>query len=175
MSSFTERLIGAIRLDSSVYEDVEHDESAMGQAMTVVVVSSLASTLNSLREEGLFAFLVGALLALIGWLLWAWVCQWVGTKLLPAPQTDADLFQVLRTTGFSAAPGVICLLLIFPIVGPLFWIIGKLWMLVAMVVALKVALDYDSVGRAVAVCLVGFFVYVLVSIGITILLAGALR
>jgi hypothetical protein len=162
MSSFTERLIGAIRLDSSVHEDGEHDESAMAQAMTVVLVSSLASTLSTLRDEGLLAFLVGAISALIGWLMWAWVCQWVGTKLLPGPQTDADLWQVLRTTGFSAAPGVLRLLVIFPIVGPLFWVVGKLWMLVAMVVALKVALDYDSAGRAVAVCLVGFFVYLLV-------------
>ena len=33
--------------------------------------------------------------------------------------------------------------------------VASLWMLVAMVVAVRQALDYESTGRAVAVCVIG--------------------
>ena len=173
-STFGERLVGAIKLDAHVYEDVEGDESAMSQAMAVVAISALASGMSTLRSNGPIAFLVEGVLALIGWFIWAAVCHYVGTRMLPEPQTDADLGQVLRTTGFSAAPGLICFLGIFPFVGPIFYIVGKLWMLASMVVALKQALDYTSIGRAIGVCIVGFIVYLILVIGLGLLVAGAL-
>jgi Yip1-like protein len=147
----------------------------MTQAMIVVAVSALASGMSTLRGNGPIAFLAEAVIALIGWFVWAAVCQYVGTSMLPEPQTDADLGQVLRTTGFSAAPGVICFLVIFPVVGPIFYVVGKLWMLAAMVVALKQALDYRSTGRAIGVCIIGFIVYWILIIGLGLLVVGALR
>ena len=37
-------------------------------------------------------------------------------------------------------------------------VVAGIWMLVAMIIAVRQALDYESTGRAVAVCLVGFVV-----------------
>ena len=42
-NSFTQRLIGAAALDAAIYEEVEADPSATGQALAVVVLSSLAA------------------------------------------------------------------------------------------------------------------------------------
>ena len=45
MASFTERMMGAAKLDVQVYEEVEADTSATSQAMGVVLLFSLASRL----------------------------------------------------------------------------------------------------------------------------------
>ena len=53
MSSFTDRIIRASKLDVSLYEEVEADKGAMGQAMAIVVLSSLAAGIGSLSAGGL--------------------------------------------------------------------------------------------------------------------------
>ena len=42
-NTFLQRLIGAAALDSVIYEDVEADRDATGQALTVIFLSSLAA------------------------------------------------------------------------------------------------------------------------------------
>ena len=158
MSPFHERLVRALKLDASVYEEVEGDEEALGQAMAVVVASSLAAGVGTGGEGGLVVVGIGTLAALFGWVMWALITWLIGTKLLPGPKTEADVGQLLRTTGFSAAPGLLRVLgMIEGLRGPAF-LVAAVWMLAAMVVAVRSALDYESNGRAIAVCVVGFIV-----------------
>jgi hypothetical protein len=164
VTSFTERLLGAARLDVQIYEEVEADETAMGQAMLVVILSSLAAGVGS-AGYGALGFFVGTVGALIGWFVWAGITSVVGTKLLPEPQTESDIGELLRTTGFSAAPGLLRVFGIVPVVGWLVSFAAGIWMLVAMIVAVRQALDYKSTGRAVGVCLIGFVVYVALYVG----------
>jgi hypothetical protein len=171
MATLVERAIGAARLDLATYEEVEHDPDALGQAMTVVVVAALASGLGSAAQQGMgvLGLVVGAGASLLGWFVWAGIVYVVGTKLLPAPDTKADLGQLLRTTGFSAAPGVLGVAGIVPVLGIVVVAVASLWQLVTMVVAVRQALDYPSTGRAIAVCLLGFVAYVLIGV---VLVAG---
>ena len=165
MASFVERVVGAARLDARIYEEVEADTTAMGQAMAVVAASALAAGVGSIGNgaTGAVAAVVGAV---VGWFLWAVVTWLVGTKLLPEPGTSADLGQMLRTIGFSAAPGLLNVLGIIPVVGLLVWLVAAVWQLVAMVVAVRQALDYTSTGRAVLVCFIGWVFYMIVSVGL---------
>ena len=165
MASFVERVVGAARLDARTYEEVEADTTAMGQAMAVVAASALAAGVGSISSgaTGAVAAVVGAV---VGWFLWAGVTWLVGTKLLPEPGTSADLGQMLRTIGFSAAPGLLNVLGIIPVVGLLVWLVAAVWQLVAMVVAVRQALDYTSTGRAVLVCFIGWVFYMIVSVGL---------
>ena len=48
MPKLTERMIRAAKLDVNLYEEVEADKAAMGQAMGVVVLSSLAAGIGSI-------------------------------------------------------------------------------------------------------------------------------
>lgn len=164
MKSFTERLLGAARLDVQTYEEVEADETAMGQAMVVVILSSVAAGVGSVGH-GALGFVVGTVGALIGWFVWAGITSLVGTKLLPEPQTQSNIGELLRTTGFAATPGLLRVFGIVPVVGWLVFPVTFVWMLVAMVVAVRQALDYQSTGRAVGVCLIGFVVYVALYVG----------
>jgi hypothetical protein len=108
--------------------------------------------------------LVTTLVALIGWYVWAFVTYFVGTRFLPGPRTQADIGQLLRPIGFSAAPGLIRVLGIIPGLTALISFIAAVWMLVAMVIAVRQGLDYEGTGRAVGVCLIGFACYVVVAL-----------
>jgi hypothetical protein len=94
--------------------------------------------------------------ALVAWIAWASLTYLIGTKLLPEPQTQADVGQLLRTTAFASAPGLLRLLAVIPFLGLTVYAIASIWMLLAMIVAVRQALDYKSTGRAVGVCLVGW-------------------
>ena len=158
MLSFNERLIGAAKLDIKIYEEVEADKGAMNQAMGVVILSSVAAGLGVIGKAGFVGLLMGALMALIGWFIWAYLTYVIGTKILPEPQTKADLGQLLRTIGFSSSPGLMRILGIIPGLSTLVYSIAGIWMLVAMAVAIRQALDYHSTWRAVGVCIIGWII-----------------
>jgi hypothetical protein len=170
-SSYTERLIGAAKLDADTYEEVEADPSALGQAMATVVLASIAAGIGTFGDGGISGLVMVTLGSLIGWFIWAGLTYLIGTKMLPEEQTEADIGQLLRTTGFASSPGLLRILGIVPVLGALVGLIVSVWMLIAFVVAVRQALDYKSTGRAVAVCLIGFVVYLAFVIGLS-LVAG---
>jgi hypothetical protein len=173
-SSFVERMIGAAKLDVNIYEEVEADTSAMGQAMGVVVMASIAAGIGSLRDGGVMGLLLTTLAALVGWFVWAGLTYLIGTKILPEPQTKADMGQLLRAIGFSSSPGLLRVLGIIPVLGALVGLLTSIWMLIAFVIAVRQALDYKSTGRAIAVCLIGFVVYLVIIMGMMMVMgAGA--
>jgi hypothetical protein len=157
-------MVGAAKLDPATYEEVEADQTATPQAMLVVVLANLAAGVGALRLVGFGGLLVATLISLVGWYVWAFVTYFVGTRFLPGPKTEADMGQLLRTLGFSASPGLIRVLGIIPAIAPLVSLLAAVWMLVAMVVAVRQALDYENTGRAVAVCLIGFACYIVVGV-----------
>ena len=157
MTSFTDRMLGAAKLDVDTYEEVEHDQTATGQAMGVVIISSLAAGIGSVGG-GASGLIAGTIGTLVGWFIWAALTFLIGTKVLPEPQTKADLGELLRTIGFSASPGVLRIFGMIPVLGGLIVLAANVWMLVAMVVAVRQALDYRSTGRAVGVCVMGWVV-----------------
>jgi hypothetical protein len=161
MRHFWQRVIRAAKLDVSLYEEVEADRGALAQAMGVVVVSSLAAGLGSIKMGGLSGVALGTVSALLGWYIWAYLTYLIGTKLLPEPQTHATHGELLRTIGFSSSPGLIRIVGIIPgLAGPVFLVAG-LWMLVAMIIAVRQALDYRSTLRAVGVCIIGWLIQAL--------------
>jgi len=159
MRSFSQRFTGALRLEAATYEEVEADPGAMGQAMAVVVMSSVASGIGVFYSGGVVDLIRSVAAALLSWLVWAALTYLIGTRILPTPETSSSWGELLRTLGFSSAPGVFNILSRIPIIGLLIAYIVYVWMLMAMVVAVRQALDYRSTWRAVAVCLTGFVVY----------------
>jgi hypothetical protein len=158
MATFTQRIVGTAKLHTSAFEEVEHDPGALKQAMFVVVLANVAAGIGygGGRPGG---FLIGIIVALLGWFIWAGLTYFIGTRLLSTPQTHADWGQLLRTTGFSAAPGMLRIFSPIPLLGNLIVGIANVWMLVSFIVAVRQALDYESTWRAVGVCVIGWFVY----------------
>lgn len=161
MSKLTQRMIRAAKLDPQLYEEVEADSTAMGQAMLVVVLSSLAAGIGSATmavRANLILITVGTL---IGWYLWAFMTYWIGTKLLPEKETKTTYGQMLRTIGFASAPGILRVFGVIPFLTNLVFTATGIWSLVAMIVAVRQALDYKSTPRAVGVCAIGWLIQML--------------
>ena len=137
MANIQDRMLRAAKLDVQLYEEVEHDEGALGQATTVVVLSAVAAGIGSLGIGGLTGLVSGTLAALFGWYVWAFLTYYIGTRLLPEPQTRADHGQLLRTIGFASAPGLIRVAGIIPGLGAIVFSVAGIWMLVATVIAVR--------------------------------------
>ncbi len=158
MASMVDRMIRAAKLDAQLYEEVEADKGALGQAMGVVVLASIAGGVGSGRLGGLTGFFIGTVGALIAWFIWAALTYFIGTKILPEPTTRADVGELLRTTGFSSSPGLIRVLGLIPGLTGIVFLVSGVWMLTAMIIAVRQALDYRSTFRAVGVCVIGWIV-----------------
>jgi len=158
MDNFWKRVVRAMRLDVQLYEEVEADTGAIGQAVTIVILASIAAGIGTARMHGAVGILIGTFSALIGWLIWSYLTYFIGTRLLPEEQTKADYGELLRTIGFSSAPGLIRVLGIIPGLTGLVFLITGIWMLVAMIIAVRQALDYTSTFRAIGVCIIGWIV-----------------
>ena len=158
MNSLQDRMVRAAKLDVQLYEEVEADPEATSQAAIVVVLSAVAAGIGSLGAGGIGGLIYGTIAALLSWYVWAFLTYIIGTRLLPEPQTRADHGELLRTIGFSSAPGVLRVLGIIPGLAAVVFPITAVWMLVAMVIAVRQALDYSSTWRAVGVCAAGFVV-----------------
>ena len=156
-SQYVNRIIRACKLDVSLYEEVEADKSATFQAAGVVVLSSLAAGVGALSLGG-FNFLMAPLFALVSWYVWAYLIYFIGAKFFPEPATKADHGQLLRTIGFSSAPGLIRVFGFIPDLMSIAFIAAGIWMLVAMVIAVRQALDYQSTWRAVGVVVTAFLI-----------------
>lgn len=165
------RILRAALLDAELYEEVEADRGATGQAGAVVLLSAVAAGIGSIENGGVEGILWSTLAALAGWWVWAYVTYFIGTRLLPTADTVADHGELLRTIGFSSAPGMLRILGLFAPVAGLVFLVSSLWMLVAMVVAVRQALDYTGTARAIAVCVIGFPVYAAILV-LTFLLVG---
>jgi ABC-type Na+ efflux pump permease subunit len=158
MDTFTRRLVGASTLNPATYEEVEGDRSANAQALAVVLLSSIAAGIGA---RGFGASRPGDVLlfmgiALVAWIAWATLTCQIGIRALPTSQTQADIGQLLRTTGFASAPGIFRLFGLVPGLTAVVFIATAIWMLLAMLVAVRQALDYQATSRAVAVCLLGW-------------------
>jgi hypothetical protein len=66
MAQFVERMVRAARLEPALYEEVEVDTGAMGQAVGVVLLASLAAGIGSYTYGGLAGLIIAALAALLG-------------------------------------------------------------------------------------------------------------
>ena len=175
MTVFKDRIIRAAKLDVNLYEEVEADRGALGQAMGVVVLSSIAAGVGSITRVGFSGIFIGTITALIGWYVWAYLTYFIGTKFLPEPQTEADLGELLRTIGFSSSPGLIRVFGIIPGLGAIVFFAASVWMLVAMVIAVRQALDYKSTLRAVGVCAIGWIVQMLILAVLFYILGGSVK
>ena len=158
-----QRMIGAAKLQTETFEEVEADTSATRQALAVVVLVALATGIGSLGSGGPVGFVVGIAAGIGLWAVWAWITYFVGTTILKTSETEANWGQLARTLGFAQSPGVLKVFGFIPVLGPVVFTIASIWQLVAMVIAIRQALDYTSTWRAVGVAVVGFIPYVVVS------------
>ena len=149
---FVGRMIAAATFDISVYEEVEADSTATGQAAIVVALAAIATAIGSAlasKDGNPIGALIGSLL---GWAIWAAVTYFIGKTVFKGTATWGEL---LRTLGFAQSPAVLNVFAFVPLIGPLLsWVIG-VWVLITGIIAIRQALDITTV-KAVIVAILGW-------------------
>jgi hypothetical protein len=109
------RMAGAARLDADTYEEVEADPSALASAALVVGLTAAANAAGTWLQgaqaglaQGPLAFqaLISGLLPCVLWLGGSAFSYMMGASFFRGPHTETDFAEVLRTTGFAFAPGL---------------------------------------------------------------------
>ena len=157
--NYFQRLQKAIMLDVSFYEEVENDKKFTDQAMMTVV---LVSIVQGLMIAGFapIALLQGILGSLVRFIIWAFFIAFVGTRILPEPETKSNTGELIRTLGFAYAPGLLVIFKVLPFINSFVDPIVVILQLAAMTIAVRQALDFNSTVRAVGVCIVAFLLMI---------------
>lgn len=178
--SLVSRMTRAAKLDVNLYEEVEEDTTANGQAFLAVVLVSLATGIGAgiagLATKGgiwfIWGLFTGLIASLVGWLAWSFFAYILGTTVFKGPETSATWGELLRTIGFSNSPGIFRLFSFIPFLGGIISFGASVWALIAGVIAVRQALDF-STGRAIATCIVGWIIYMLIVFLASFFLLGA--
>ena len=174
MASLGQRMVGAMQGDVKTFTEIEADPTAIGQAVTVILIAGVASLIGNIFRFGLMGGIMSLIISLLAYALWTFVIILIGTKVMPEPTTKADFNEGFRVIGFTAAPGVFNVLAIIPFLGPVISFVISVWMLVIAVIAVREVLDYSNTVRAIVVCLIAWVVYLVVTfLVLTPLLVGA--
>lgn len=175
MASLGERMVGAMKADVKTFQEIEADPTAIGQAVTVIIIAGVASLIGNVFRSGVFVGVMSLVVTLITYALWSLLVVLIGTKVMPEPATKADFNEAFRVVGFTAAPGVFNVLAIIPFLGPLISFVISLWMIVIGVIAVREVLDYSNTGRAIIVCLLAMVAVWIISIVVLtpLLIGGA--
>jgi hypothetical protein len=170
----------AAKLDVNFYEEVEADTTANGQAFLAVIAVSLATGIGAgiagLATKGglwfIWGLFTGLIASIVGWLVWSFFTYILGTRVFKGPETSATWGELLRTIGFSNSPGVFRFFSFIPFLGGVISFAVSVWALIAGIIAVRQALDF-STGRAIATCIVGWIIYMLIVFLATAFLLGA--
>mgnify|MGYP006088897323 CR=1 FL=1 len=152
---FLNRIYRSIKIDPEVFDEVQKDKNATIAAGIVVVLSSLAAGIGA-SHLGTINFFLAPVLSLVTWFVWAYIIYFVGVKLFPDLKTKTTHLALLRSIGFSSAPGMIR---IFGFNGDLMTVMfvgSAFWMLVCMVVAVKQTLNYKSLWKALGIVIIAW-------------------
>tara|TARA_B100000780_G_C20979947_1_gene391528 strand:+ start:192 stop:713 length:522 start_codon:yes stop_codon:yes gene_type:complete len=157
ISLFLNRIFRSVKIDPEVFNEVQKDKNATLSAAIVVILSSSAAGIGA-ASLGASNFILAPIFSLISWFVWAYIVYFVGVKLFPDSKTKTTQFALLRAIGFSSAPGIIRIFGFREDLMTVTFIGSSFWMLVCMVVAVKVTLNYKSLVKAFGVVIISWFV-----------------
>ncbi|MCL0044279.1 hypothetical protein M1N24_01960 [Dehalococcoidia bacterium] len=153
MNRILARMIGAALFKEDAYEEIENDRSATWQALLIVIVVAIVTGIGFPKTAGCGLFEV-VVVALLGWVIWAWVIYLIGTRILKIETTCATWSQLARVLGFAQSAGILKILGFLPGVGKILFVVVTVFQWIAMTIAVRQALDYGSTWRAVGVALI---------------------
>jgi hypothetical protein len=97
---------------------------------------------------------------LLGWILWAVLTYFVGTMLF---QGRTDISEMMRVLGFASAPRLLGIFAIIPCLGWLAALIGWILSLIAGVIAVREAMEFDT-GKAIITVVISWVITLVISL-----------
>jgi hypothetical protein len=157
----------AMSLDRAFYQEVAADARYSQEALMVVVVAAaltgIGSFIGSLLAgdfgAALIGLIVGVILAVVGYYVWAYIVQFVGKTMF---QGQATTPQLLRTLGYAYGPTALGVLSFIPCVGGLIAFVGSIWSLVCGFFAVRETHKLSD-GQAIITVVAGWLVVFLIT------------
>jgi hypothetical protein len=174
-----DRVRRAAMLDVGLYQEVEADSSLNQEALVVVALVSVAAGIGGFLGglsggnigPAFLALVVAVVLGVVNYYIWSYLTYFVGTSLFGG---TADPGELLRVLGYASGPRVLGLLNFIPCVGWVFGLGGAIWALVAGVIAVREALDFDTTKAILTVIIGWVVILVITTIVGTVLGVGAI-
>jgi len=165
------RIIRAIKLDRTLFSEVAHNESLLGESLIIVflvaVVSGIGTMVNA--SQPIFALTTEVINSvLFGWLLWSVVAYFVGTAFFGG---KSSINEMLRTFGYANAPRLLGLFAFIPCIGWLLALLGGILSLIAGIIAIRESMEFET-EKAVVTAIIGFILYIMGSAAIRIIFSG---
>jgi hypothetical protein len=178
MDTMLNRVIRAAMLDGELYKEVEADASLTQEALIVVILVSVVSSIGGLIVGiiggKIGAALIGAVVAIVlgvvNYYIWSYVTYFVGTRMFDGV---ADPGELLRVLGYASGPRLLGILSFIPCLGGLASLIGALWALVTGFIAVREALDLDTT-KTVFTVVIGWVIVFVISMVISMVLGTVL-
>lgn len=165
------RVMRLARLDTTVFDEVRDDAQELVPALIVLGISALLAGLGGAlywtivpsefyTPENLWlnSFILGAVFFFVMYLVSALVIYVVLAQLF---KVSADLQSLLRTLGYASIPFALSLLMLLPVLWPVFALVPLALLFVMMIYAVQAATNADS-NQVVMATAAGFVVMVFV-------------
>jgi hypothetical protein len=158
----------AIRLDATVFQEIARDENAMSEAAIIVTVVTLLSAIGTGIASGNFivTLIVSWLMSIIvGWIGWAILTYFIGTALFKG---DTSIPEMMRVLGYATAPQLLGIFGFIPCVGWLAALAGAILALIAGVIAVREAMEFET-GQAILTVLLAWIIAYAITFGVNLL------
>jgi len=163
------RIMRLAKLDTTVFDEVRDDQRELVPALVIAAVAAFLGGLGTFlwwqivpsgKPESTFlnTFILGSIFLAVVYGVAILVTYVVLAQMY---KVQADLQAMLRTCGYAAAPLALIVLMLFPVIYPVFAIVPFAMLFVMMIYAVQSATGADS-NQVVMSCLIGFTVMVLV-------------
>jgi len=165
------RVVRALRLDPTLYLEVEEDVGATAQAIVILLITGactgigLAITGVDKNISGISVFFMGIAASTLGWICLLFIIYILGSTLFVSKRKELDFSVLFRSVSFSASPGVLRFFIFIPGVGLFLDFAAQLWCIAGMIVALRQLFDF-STGRATGLCIAGWIIYSVLIFGL---------
>lgn len=165
------RIMRVLRLDWTVFREIATDETATTKAATIVVLVSLLSAIGTFLSRLIHGFGIGNAFGgffyglivsgiLLGWIGWAVLTYFVGTALFGGKTTIPEMLRVL---GYAFVPRVLGFFSFIPILGGIISWIGAVLALIAGVLAIREAMEFDTV-KAILTVVISWVIIIVISV-----------
>ena len=158
------RMLRVLKLDGSVYPEIEHDPNGTRQATWVVALVAACAALGTvmLTSWKQWAILGAVLAALIHWLLWSGLEVVIGRMLFRRHMSGE---RHIRTLGYAQTPQLLAFFAFVPVVGPWLVLGTRVLTMLAGSQALRASLELHR-REALAIRLVSFVTALMAAAGV---------
>ena len=166
-----ERIVRAIRLDWTVFREIAQDPKALQEAaMIVAIVTFLSAIGTGIGASNFFVgFFVGwPVEIIVGWIGWAVITYLAGTIIFKG---ETNVPEMMRVLGYAKAPALLGIFSFIPCVGWLIALAGGILSLVAGILAIREAMDFDT-GDAIITVVISWVIAQIINFAIILPLTG---